>query len=175
WRRQAVPTIAAAGPDRWRRAAHQRAGTLGSPRTRLAHIPLKLMQKVATRFFTLPCRGRVGERSEPWWGPSLRALGACGANRPSLHPPNVSGRRPSASEGGQDYTYFPSYVNKLLGINTHKFVKRIIGWVSLRDWASMAVHVRDVKQSRARARCGAICSQNAPSSVLTRLMAAFVR
>jgi len=33
-------------------------------------------------FFTLPCRGRVGERSKPGWGPSLREVGACGGTPP---------------------------------------------------------------------------------------------
>ena len=36
----------------------------------------------SSSFFTLPCRGRVGERSEPGWGPSSREIGACGTAPP---------------------------------------------------------------------------------------------
>src|SRR5205823_10276105 len=48
-------------------------------------------------FFTLPCRGRVGERSAPGWGPPLREVGACGGTHPAAPP----GRRPSPCRGGR--------------------------------------------------------------------------
>src|SRR5204863_8589248 len=67
----------------------------------------------------------VSPRRSPG-SPECRVTSPARRNRPSLHPPNVSGRRPSASEGDGIRPYFPEYVNKILGINYHKFVKCIV-------------------------------------------------
>src|SRR5438552_18840687 len=50
--------------------------------TNLAHTTARCTtssngERTLRVFFTLPCRGRVGERSAPGWGPSLREVGAC--------------------------------------------------------------------------------------------------
>src|SRR5213083_305504 len=48
--------------------------------------------------FTLPCRGRVGERSEPGWGPSFREIELAARPHPAA-PALRSGGRPSPWQG----------------------------------------------------------------------------
>src|SRR5439155_18669311 len=65
----------------------------------------------------------VSPRRSPG-SPECRVTSPARRNRPSLHPPNVSGRRPSPSEGDGICPYFPGFVKKVLGTYSHKIVKR---------------------------------------------------